>query len=359
MPAFVYWLAGTLAASGDPNAPDRGRHRGVHDAPEPPVLPARPAAQRPGRDPGRAGAVRPHLRVPRPGPRDRGRARRRRRSSPRTSAARSRSASVSFRLPARRRAGPRSIAAADARGRRGAASTRNALEHAAAGRRRRGRRRRPGARRRRAARRPDRDDADAPRRRPVAVRARRHRLRGAAGRAGRARRAVGLGQDDDHVPRPAPVRRGRRARSRSTGSTCARSRSRPSARHRVRDPGDVPVPRHRSARTCCYARPDATDAELEAAARAAAIHDRIMELPEGYDTIVGERGYKLSGGEKQRHRDRPRAAQGPAHPHPRRGDVARSTRSASGSSRRRSSGSRRAARRSPSPTACRRSCAPT
>jgi ATP-binding cassette, subfamily B, bacterial len=49
-----------------------------------------------------------------------------------------------------------------------------------------------------------------------------------------------------------------------------------------------------------YARPDATDAELEAAARAAAIHDRIVELPEGYDTVVGERGYKLSGGEKQR-----------------------------------------------------------
>jgi len=49
-----------------------------------------------------------------------------------------------------------------------------------------------------------------------------------------------------------------------------------------------------------YARPLATDTELEAAARAAAIHDRILELGEGYDTVVGERGYKLSGGEKQR-----------------------------------------------------------
>jgi ATP-binding cassette subfamily B protein len=49
-----------------------------------------------------------------------------------------------------------------------------------------------------------------------------------------------------------------------------------------------------------YAKPEATMEEIEAAARAAAIHDRITELPEGYDTVVGERGYKLSGGEKQR-----------------------------------------------------------
>jgi ATP-binding cassette subfamily B protein len=49
-----------------------------------------------------------------------------------------------------------------------------------------------------------------------------------------------------------------------------------------------------------YARPDATEEEMIAAARAAAIHDRIMELDDGYDTVVGERGYRLSGGEKQR-----------------------------------------------------------
>jgi ATP-binding cassette subfamily B protein len=49
-----------------------------------------------------------------------------------------------------------------------------------------------------------------------------------------------------------------------------------------------------------YAKPDANDRELQAACRLAAIHDRIRELPEGYDTVVGERGYKLSGGEKQR-----------------------------------------------------------
>ncbi|MFD9215521.1 ABC transporter ATP-binding protein [Streptomyces sp. NPDC087659] len=49
-----------------------------------------------------------------------------------------------------------------------------------------------------------------------------------------------------------------------------------------------------------FAKPDATDAEVEAAARAAQIHDHIASLPDGYDTLVGERGYRFSGGEKQR-----------------------------------------------------------
>jgi ATP-binding cassette subfamily B protein len=53
-------------------------------------------------------------------------------------------------------------------------------------------------------------------------------------------------------------------------------------------------------RNLLYGNPNATEDELIAAARAANIHDRIVELPEGFDTIVGERGYKLSGGEKQR-----------------------------------------------------------
>jgi len=49
-----------------------------------------------------------------------------------------------------------------------------------------------------------------------------------------------------------------------------------------------------------YARPDATDAEIENAARAAQIHDLIAGLPDGYDTMVGSRGHRFSGGEKQR-----------------------------------------------------------
>jgi len=49
-----------------------------------------------------------------------------------------------------------------------------------------------------------------------------------------------------------------------------------------------------------YGKPNATDAEIEAAARRAEIHEDIMKMPKGYDSVVGERGIKLSGGQKQR-----------------------------------------------------------
>ena len=49
-----------------------------------------------------------------------------------------------------------------------------------------------------------------------------------------------------------------------------------------------------------YGAPEATDEQMEKAARAAFIHDKIMEMPEGYDSVVGERGYRFSGGERQR-----------------------------------------------------------
>lgn len=49
-----------------------------------------------------------------------------------------------------------------------------------------------------------------------------------------------------------------------------------------------------------YANPRATDDDIVRAAQAAQIHDTILAMPQGYDTIVGERGHRLSGGEKQR-----------------------------------------------------------
>ena len=56
----------------------------------------------------------------------------------------------------------------------------------------------------------------------------------------------------------------------------------------------------RSAPTCCYARADATEQQLKEACAAAQIWDLIKSLPDGLDTVVGDRGYRFSGGEKQR-----------------------------------------------------------
>ena len=84
------------------------------------------------------------------------------------------------------------------------------------------------------------------------------------------------------------------------GTTCATSPRRRSAPPSAWSPGPAPVPRvDRRQPALRQARRDGR-AELEAACRAAQIHDVIAALPDGYDTVVGERGYRLSGGEKQR-----------------------------------------------------------
>ena len=73
----------------------------------------------------------------------------------------------------------------------------------------------------------------------------------------------------------------------------------PPGRDRPGRPGPPPVPRVHPA-NLRYAKPDATLEEIEAACRAARILDLIESLPERWETVVGERGYRLSGGEKQR-----------------------------------------------------------
>ncbi len=145
----------------------------------------------------------------------------------------------------------------------------------------------------------------AARRRLVPLRRRRldaggDRHRGPRRHAHRDRRRDRLGQDDARLPRrPALRRRARRGpdrrrrRARALASTRSPTRSASCPR---RPTSSTP----RCARTCASRGPDATDAEIEDAARAAQIHDVVAALPDGYDTVVGERGFRFSGGEKQR-----------------------------------------------------------
>ena len=63
-----------------------------------------------------------------------------------------------------------------------------------------------------------------------------------------------------------------------------------------------------------FARPEASDEEIEDAARTAQIHDLIASLPDGYDTIVGERGYRFSRRREAAHGDRAHGAAQPARP---------------------------------------------
>ena len=228
--AGVRVLAGRLPRDQQrPVRADDRRHRRLHDAPEPALLPARAAAQRPGRDPGRAGALRPDLRVPRDGPRDR-RCARRRGHGPRPDARQGRVPRCLVPLPDRggpvqpgaRRDG-RCRAATPLRTHRPPNQPPEAIA----------------------------EPASIPHRAPPDVRPRRHLVRGRAGRARRARRAVGIGQDDDHLPDPEALRR-RSRRGRDRRRRRPPDQAHVARRHRRRgDPGDLPVPRVRARRTCC------------------------------------------------------------------------------------------------------------
>ena len=221
-------LAGRLPDHpGRPVGADDRRHRRLHDAPVAAVLPARPAAQRAGRGPGRAGPLRPHLRVPRDGSRDRRRAGRRGRSTGRPCAARSASATSRFHYPtaAVPPSGPTSAAAGRGGVAGGAVAEAIALAAAPVDL---------------AALDAAVDDlaspeAEAPEVAPIieprpAVRPRGHRLRGRARRAGRPGRPVGQRQDHDDLPHPAAVRRRRRRGRDRRASTSAASSSPRSAR---------------------------------------------------------------------------------------------------------------------------------
>jgi ATP-binding cassette subfamily B protein len=107
-----------------------------------------------------------------------------------------------------------------------------------------------------------------------------------------------------------------------------------------------------------FACPQASDEEIEDAARAAQIHELISSLPEGYDTPVGERGYRFSGGEKQRIAIARTVLRNPPVLILDEATSALDTRPSAPSSRR-STSSRADAPRSPSPTASRRSATPT
>jgi ATP-binding cassette, subfamily B, bacterial len=125
-------------------------------------------------------------------------------------------------------------------------------------------------------------------------------LRVEAGRDGGAGRPLGRGQDHDHPASAALLRPATAGVIRWTGSTCASWRAPISARHIALVPQDPVIFAASARENIRFGRPDATDAEVEAAARAAAAHDFLAGLPEGYDTYVGERGVMLSGGQKQR-----------------------------------------------------------
>ena len=126
------------------------------------------------------------------------------------------------------------------------------------------------------------------------------RPRGAGRHAHRRRRRDRRRQDDARLPRRAALRRRARRRAdrrrRRARADVRRRSPRPSASSRRRPTSSTPP----CARTCASRGPTRRDEEIEEAARAAQIHEVVAALPDGYDTVVGERGFRFSGGEKQR-----------------------------------------------------------
>ena len=129
-------------------------------------------------------------------------------------------------------------------------------------------------------------------------------------------------QDDARVAAAAALRPDRGQRAGSTAPTCARWTSRRCAARSGLVSDDPFLFSDTVRDNIAYARADATQEEIEQAARRAGIHDFIAELPDGYDTLIGERGLTVSGGQRQRLAIARALAGRPAHPDPRRRDVA-------------------------------------